>query len=279
MMDLLHITSIRRGKDGMNTNSPYYANYDEAGANPFPDLPDPLVLKNGKKVTTAEMWWKQRRPEIMEDFDREIYGRVPANLPKVKWEVTSTTTETNGTVPVITKKLVGHVDNSSDTNITVNIDLTLSTPANATGPVPVMMQFGFNFPPGFFARFRGTNVPGGTNGLGRGGFGGDNGPTWQQQVLAKGWGYAVITPNSVQADNGAGLTSGIIGLVNQGQPRKPDDWGALRAWALGASRALAWTFLIRSWSMKGYMVFADANLSWRYSLAQSAARSFGSQPI
>ena len=145
MMDLLHITSIRRGKDGMNTNSPYYANYDEAGANPFPDLPDPLVLKNGKKVTTAEMWWKQRRPEIMEDFDREIYGRVPANLPKVKWEVTSTTTETNGTVPVITKKLVGHVDNSSDTNITVNIDLTLSTPANATGPVPVMMQFGFNF--------------------------------------------------------------------------------------------------------------------------------------
>ena len=238
MMDLLHITSIRRGKDGMNTNSPYYANYDEAGANPFPDLPDPLVLKNGKKVTTAEMWWKQRRPEIMEDFDREIYGRVPANLPKVKWEVTSTTTETNGTVPVITKKLVGHVDNSSDTNITVNIDLTLSTPANATGPVPVMMQFGFNFPPGFFARFRGTNVPGGTNGLGRGGFGGDNGPTWQQQVLAKGWGYAVITPNSVQADNGAGLTSGIIGLVNQGQPRKPDDWGALRAWAWGASRAL-----------------------------------------
>ena len=77
-MDLLHITSIRRGKDGSNTNSPFYANYDESKANPFPNLPDPLVLKNGEKVTTAEMWWKQRRPEIVEDFDREIYGRVPA---------------------------------------------------------------------------------------------------------------------------------------------------------------------------------------------------------
>jgi hypothetical protein len=45
-------------------------------------------------------------------------------------------------------------------------------------------------------------------------------------------------PNSIQADNGAGLTKGIIGLCNQGQPRKLDDWGALRAWAWGASRAL-----------------------------------------
>ena len=240
MMDLLHITSIRRGKDGMNTNSPFYANYDEAKANPFPNLPDALVLKNGEKVTTAEMWWKQRRPEIVEDFDREIYGRVPANTPKVNWEVTSTTTETNGTVPVIAKKLIGQVDNSSDTNISVDIQVTLSTPANVTGPVPVMMQFGFNF--GGLGRFRGTNAPGGTNGFARGGFGGgfggNSGPTWQQQVLAKGWGYAVITPNSVQADNGAGLTSGIIGLMNKGQSRKPDDWGALRAWAWGASRSL-----------------------------------------
>jgi hypothetical protein len=45
-------------------------------------------------------------------------------------------------------------------------------------------------------------------------------------------------PTSYQADNGAGLTKGIIGLCNKGQSRKPDDWGALRAWAWGASRVL-----------------------------------------
>lgn len=221
MMDLLHITSIRRGRDGMNPRATNYAHYDESKANPFPNLPDPLVLKNGQTVTTAAMWWNRRRPEIVEDFDREIYGRVPKDTPKVNWEVTSTTKETNGNVPVITKQLVGHVDNSSYPDIAVNIQVTLTTPANATGPVPVMMQFGFT----------------GFGGFGRGGLGG-SGPSWQGQVLAQGWGYAILSPNSVQADNGAGLTQGIIGLMNKGQPRKVDDWGALRAWAWGASRAL-----------------------------------------
>jgi hypothetical protein len=122
---------------------------------------------------------------------------------------------------VVTKKLIGHVDNSAYPQVTVDIRMNLTTPANATGPVPVILEFGFIGP-----------FPG------RGPAPVQTGPTWQQQVLAKGWGYAVIVPNSIQADNGAGLRQGIIGLVNKGEPRKPDDWGALRAWAWGASCAL-----------------------------------------
>src|ERR1700730_7396679 len=79
MMDQLHITSLRPGANGNDPKAPNAANYDEAKANPYPDLPDPLILKNGKKVTTAKMWWNKRRAEIVEDFDREIYGRVPKN--------------------------------------------------------------------------------------------------------------------------------------------------------------------------------------------------------
>jgi hypothetical protein len=239
MMQLLGITSLRPGANPNNTNAPNAVNYDEAKANPYPNLPDPLGLKNGKQVASAEMWWKQRRPEIIGDFDREVYGRVPENVPAVKWEVTSTTQTNNSDVTVITRQLVGHVDNSSYPLLDVGIELTLTTPANATRPVPVMMEFGFNFGPGF-GRFRSTNAPGGTNRFTRAGFGGGQGggPTWQQQLLAKGWGYAIIVPTSYQADNGAGLTKGIIGLCNKGQPRKADDWGALRAWAWGASRAL-----------------------------------------
>jgi hypothetical protein len=138
----------------------------------------------------------------------------------------STTNEMNGSYPVITKKLVGHVDNSAYPSISVNIDLTLSTPANATGPVPVIMEFGFIFPAGF-------RMPGPPADSIK-----KPEPTWQQQLLAKGWGYAIIVPTSYQADNGAGLTKGIIGLVNKGEPRKPEDWGSLRAWAWGASRAI-----------------------------------------
>jgi hypothetical protein len=232
MMDLLGIKELRPGRNGSNKTAPNYANYDESKANPFPTLPDPLVLNNGKKVTTAKDWWDKRRPEIVELFDREIYGRVPKVTPKVKWEVTSTTEEKNGEVAVIVKRLVGHVDNSSHPSIAVDMQLTLTTPADAKKPVPVIMEFGFAFPPG---AGRGPAAPGrGPAGPGRG----PTGPTWQQQVLAKGWGYAILVPNSIQADNGAGLTAGIIGLCNKGEPRKADDWGALRAWAWGASRAL-----------------------------------------
>ena len=140
MMDLLHISLLRRGPDG-DPKSPNAANFDEWKV-PAYSLPDPLTLKNGQKVTTAARWWEQRRPEIVEDFDREIYGRVPTNVPKVNWEVASTVKETVGDVPVITKNLVGHVDNSLYPSVTVDIQLTLTTPANATGPVPVMMEFG-----------------------------------------------------------------------------------------------------------------------------------------
>jgi len=237
LMDLLKITELRPGRNGSNPQAANYANYDESKANPFPDLPDPLTLKNGKKVKDAKTWWNQRRPEIVEDFDREIYGRVPKVTPKVKWELTGTTEEKNGDFPITVKKLIGHVDNSAYPLITVNISLTLTTPANATGPVPVFMEFGGGFCPGRGAA-RGPAAGGNATAAVAAVAPAPTGPTWQQQVLAKGWGYAMLVPNSIQADNGAGLTAGIIGLVNKGQPRKPDDWGALRAWAWGASRAL-----------------------------------------
>ncbi|HKV38573.1 MAG TPA: hypothetical protein VJX67_05115, partial [Blastocatellia bacterium] len=215
LMELLHITKLRSGADGNNPNAPNAANYDESKANPYPNLPDPLILKNGRKVTSAKIWWKERRPEIVEDFDREIYGRVPKTTPKVTWELTSTTRAMNGEVPVITKQLAGHVDNSSYPLITVNIQLTLTTPADAKGPVPVIMEFGFGPRPAGMGHRPGPPPPAVLPARpGQPGGPGSNGPTWQQQVLSKGWGYAIIIPTTIQADNGQGLTQGIIGLCN-----------------------------------------------------------------
>ncbi|MEI7423068.1 MAG: hypothetical protein WCK18_13275 [Prolixibacteraceae bacterium] len=223
MLQQLGIKSIRQGANGSDPKAANAANYDEAKANPYPNLPDPLLLKDGKKVTSAKNWWKKRRPEIVEDFDREVYGRVPARTPAVKWELTATKIDSIGKFKVITKTLVGHVDNFAFPAIPVDIKLNLSTPLDAKGPVPVIMEFGFMFPPGF-------RMPAAPNKT--------NEPGWQEQMVAKGWGYAILSPASIQADNGAGLTQGIIGLMNKGQNRKPDDWGSLRAWAWGASRAL-----------------------------------------
>ncbi|HUH64301.1 MAG TPA: hypothetical protein VLZ50_14940, partial [Terracidiphilus sp.] len=227
-LDLLGIKQIRPGVSG-DPKSPNSANYDESKADQYPNLPDPLKLNDGKPVTSAKSWWAKRRREIIELFNRDIYGFVPANTPKVSWEVLSTTQEKNGDVAVITKRLVGHVDNSIDPSIKVEIDLTLTTPADAHGPVPVIMEFGLSreFLAMLAQRF--PQFATAMNG---------QGPTWQQQLLDKGWGYAEYVPTSVQADNGAGLTEGIIGLMNKGRPRKLEDWGALRAWAWGASRCL-----------------------------------------
>lgn len=226
MLDQLGIKALRPGPSG-DEKAPNHANYDERLANPYPELPDVLTCKNGLRVTTAEMWWKQRRPEIVEDFEREVYGRVPADVPKVSWKLTATGNELVGSIPVFSKKLIGHVDNSTYPYIDVEISMELVTPANAKGPVPVLMRFGrstlpsnLQLPPTIVAMIQ-TAMKIST-----------------EQLIDHGWGYAFIDPSSIQADNGAGLTRGIIGLVNKGQPRKPDQWGALRAWSWGAARAL-----------------------------------------
>ena len=186
-----------------------WINYDLAKADVGP-VPDSLLLKNGQRVTDATMWWKLRRPEIAGDFAREIYGQIPSNTPKITWEIVETNPNAQ-TGKMRTKTIVGHVDNARFPAASPAILLTLNLPADAKGPVPVMVTIGgFGPPPGFPA---------------------PKGPTAMDLVLACGWGYATYNPYAVQSDSGAGLTEGIIGLVNEGRPRQPDEWGALAAWS------------------------------------------------
>jgi hypothetical protein len=268
MMQQLGIDELRPGANP-NEGSEYYPNYDESLANPCPELPPLLTTADGQTVTDAEGWWQRRRPEIVEDFEREVYGRLPDNIPDVHWTVKVTDREFVRRIPVIAKQLVGQVDNSRYPSIEVSINMMLVVPANVEGPVPVLIRFGrppiyigvpspaqppevemdalnssfkqmmieydptlkeiFDQYPAYrpISRLPGPNffepLPEG-----------DLPST--EQLLAAGWGCATLEPASIQADNCAGLTSGIIGLANQGQPRKPDDWGSLRAWAWGAAR-------------------------------------------
>jgi lysophospholipase L1-like esterase len=229
MMDQLGIKALRTGPSG-NEKAPDHANYDESKANPFPDLPDALTLNSGQRVASAAQWWRRRRPEIVEDFEREVLGRASPSAPKVTWSVTSTTVSKTGIFPVVKKQLAGHADNSPCPSINIDIEMTLVTPANAQGPVPVMMMFGSA---AFLKRM--ADMMASRPEL-KATMGSD--PASTEQLIAAGWGYALIDPSSIQPDNGAGLTRGIVGLANKGQPRKPEDWGTLRAWAWGASRGL-----------------------------------------
>lgn len=220
MLQQLHITDVRRGANGRDPNAENAANYDVDKANPFPNYPNPLQFNDGKMVASVADW-TARNSEIFEQLDREMYGRTPENLPSVTWELIDEIKEKKEGIRVITKKLIGHVDNSSYPEITVDIELSVTVPAKAKSAVPIMMQFGFSRPAGFPRRNASNEVP-----------------KWQMQLLNEGWGFAEVKANSIQADNGAGLTSGIIGLANKGEKRTPDQWGSLKAWAWGASRSL-----------------------------------------
>jgi lysophospholipase L1-like esterase len=226
MMRQLGITRLRPGVSGRAAaGEPGAANYDPAQANPYPDWPDALTLKDGRTVASAATWWQERRPEIVEDFEREVYGRVPAYVPEVAWTVAETVETTVGGQPVVARRVIGHADNSAHPAITVDINMAVVVPTHAKGPVPVLILFGRGNMPGEpVFRFPGAQEPAA--------------PPSTEQLIAAGWGYVSLGTASIQADNGAGLTAGIIGLANKGRRRTPEQWGALRAWAWGASRAL-----------------------------------------
>lgn len=200
-------------------------NYDEAKANGYPRLPDPLVFKSGQAVKTQTDWFKRRR-EIREDFDREVLGRTPMSQLSVRWHVVTTTHEKYGGVDVITKRLAGQVASSLKSPKGFNIELLLTVPVKAPGPVPVIMELAFakDFELATKGPLDGyVPTPWGVDG---------------KLVVERGWAFAILNPVSYQTDDGSGLTEGIIGLSNRGQPRKLDDWGVLKAWAWGASQAL-----------------------------------------
>ncbi len=234
MLKQLGITKLRPGPSG-NESAPNHANYDESLANPYPNLPELLKCEDGMQIDTREQWESKRRPEIVELFEREVLGRIPQDVPSIMWKIVEEQEIKLGDVPVLERTLEGVVDNSRCPEIEVKISMKVGMPLNVDKPIPTLIMFsGF----GFGGR---GGQPSGGNQSGRSGpppgFA-SQGPSRTQILADAGWGYVTLSPSSIQPDNGAGLTRGIIGLCNLGQPRKPDDWGALRAWAWGASRAL-----------------------------------------
>ena len=319
MMQMLGMTNFHRWPRD---------NYDESIANRYPNLPDPLTLKNGQKVTTPEMWWKQRRPEIVEDYEREFYGRIPANVPGVKWTVTSVTNRvvSNQTTnfAVIEKRLAGHVDNSSYTNVSVDMQFSFTVPANAAGPVPLIIQLTAGGGGGFgrAAAFQDAELflPAGcagevwsgaaTNAAAarrrrRGGFGGLRRGrrirrvwrlwrVWRPARLAGDGVEQWLGLRNVQHLYGASgrrgrVQPGIIGLVNKGQHRKLDDWGVLRAWAWGASRALDYLETdplvdAKQVGLEGHSRWGKATIvamafDQRFAIAYSSSSGFGGAEI
>ncbi len=135
----------------------------------------------------------------------------------MKWAASAVEESTVEGLPVRVSTLTARVDNAAAPDIDVTFPVTLIKPQQHQRKLPTLIMFTFR-PPAFPAQ--GPQVAS------------------LRTLIAAGWAVALVNPTNIQADNGAGLTRGIIGLANKGQPRHPEDWGALRAWAWGASQTL-----------------------------------------
>jgi hypothetical protein len=208
----------------------HVSNYSEDKVAPY-TLPDPLVMSGGKSVTTAEAWFKERRPEILKFYESQIYGRVPANAPKVHWEVTETDTAArDGTA--IMKRVVGRMGERADGP---RMNLTVYLPAKASEPVPMLLSITFSFGAnqGKLASKKDGDKAGGKGG----------GPPRFDvigEALSRGWGHASLGYTDIQPDQANRWTEGVIGLtLKEGQTQPaPDEWGTISAWAWGISRAI-----------------------------------------
>jgi hypothetical protein len=227
--------SLRRAPTGHLTN--YYEEKIPAYT-----LPDPLVLQNGNPVSDADTWFKQRRPEIVKLYESEIYGRVPANAPKVTWEVGAPDASALDGAAV-RKTVTFHFGEKPD-GPAAHLDLYV--PAKATGPVPMILSISFGFGggrPGVAPAGRAAAVPAQPPGPmaatppARGGAAPRVGEPIAE-IIARGYGYAVVRYTEIQPDTAVGVTSGVIGLtLAPGQTKPaPDEWGTISAWAWGLSR-------------------------------------------
>jgi hypothetical protein len=205
----------------------HISNYDESKVGTY-TLPDPLVLENGKPVRDAKTWFKVRRPELLKLYATDIYGRVPAHTPKATYKVLETDTNALGGLAIHKDLLVQF---GKTTNAPV-AHLHLYLPANATGPVPVLLHVVFFSNPPIST----TNSA--TTGSARRPPFSEAGPI--TNILAHGYGYATFRYTDIQPDNSNTFASGVIALtLKPAQTRPaPDEWGTISAWAWGASRML-----------------------------------------
>lgn len=242
------------------TKTGHVSNYDEAKVRPY-TLPDPLVMASGEAVRDARAWVERRRPEVLRLYETEVFGRVPADAPQVAWEAIDSDVPAMFGTAGVAKRLVGRVGDRPD-GLRINVSLTL--PARAAGPVPVILCLNF-----FGAN--GTGRGGATTNPARGRAGATTRPATAPafrggdpvaDILARGWGYATVGYADIQPDRANSFTSGVIGLTlapGQAAPA-PDEWGTISAWAWGVSRIIDYLETDRAVDAKRVAVMGHSRL-------------------
>jgi hypothetical protein len=222
------------------------ANYDEAKVPPYA-LPDPLLGADGRRITDAKAWTKQRRPELLELFREHVYGRSPGKPRGMKFDVRSVAKAALGgkaTRKEVRLLFTGKADGPS-------MDLLLYLPNDTKRPVPVFL--GLNFygnhtiaaDPGITLStrwMRDSKEFGVVNNRATEASRGVRTNRWPvEMILARGYALATIYYGDIEPDHAEGWKTGLRAALSKDGANtqwKSDDWGAISAWAWGLSRAL-----------------------------------------
>jgi len=196
------------------------SNYDESKVASY-TLPDPLMMRNGRRVANAAEWRTERRPEILRAYQSEVYGRIPANAPKMTWEVIETNPAAKENTAIM-RRLVGRIGTAADAP---RVNLMVYTPLKTTRPVPMILLINFGGGPAVEGRPAANTQ--------------FNDPPVAADILARGWGYAMVGYQDIQPDRLNTFNQGVIGqTLAPGEQPKPDEWGTITAWAWGLSRII-----------------------------------------
>ena len=217
-----------------NGGGPLYAdvNYDEAMVGPY-ELPDPLVLANGDAVESADAWWSERRPEILADYEELVYGRSPDRPAGEHFEIVETSTPAfDGAA--LRQRVTIHLTEGTEGPA---IDLVSYVPANADGPVPMLLVLGFDEPmrvlgdPSLAAPVADPSLPAAVTDMA--------GALPTAAYLDAGFGVAAINHLQLDPDTDDGYPESVRAYFDAAAEteRSGDSWGAIAAWGWGLSRA------------------------------------------
>jgi hypothetical protein len=221
-------------------------NYDESKV-PEYTLPDVLKLSNGRKAKRPEHWMQERRPEVMEIFETQVYGIAPPPPDDLEHAVISVDNNALEGKAVMKQVRILFTEDEKGPGM----DLLVFLPKNcAEGGCPAFLGLNFygnqsihpdsdiKLPDSWL---RNNEAYGITNHKATEASRGVRSHRWAvETIIDRGYALATVYYGDIDPDYDDGFENGVHGIFGKstGEAGNGDDWGSIAAWAWGLSRVM-----------------------------------------